>query len=338
MADNYRGAYISEIQTALAGKPSVDLYVRIEHADKYLIFLRKDQPLSSSKLENLIRLSASSLFVLESGDERNGRPMEVAAPSQELPEPIAFLDPKSSFRNEILGAEATSIILSSYKNLVATDDLARAAVPQKLINMSESMLQALAPETVDLRQSLVKHLSNLQVMNHAAGITTLALLVALANEFTSRTALRQLSQACVLMDISLAELDPSHLELYYSDRKLLPAHVQEIVKQHPVRSHQLLSKYPEVSDSVGQLILLHHELHNGKGYHRGIRTINVLPLARVLALGVDLYEQIKNSELNKGGRSIRQILVDLRESAMEPHMRRHAAGLIENVLKYLRIT
>lgn len=333
MADSYRGAFISEILDALNGHPTVDLYVRIEHAGRYLVFLRKDQELSSSKLENLKSLSAGTLFVREEISENNS-----AFPQDSQPDQIAFLDPQSSFKNEVLGVEAAIILNDSYKRLVDGDQSSKGDIAQKLIFMSESMMNALLPETDDLRKSLVKNLGNLKVMSHAAGISTIALLVALSNEFNSRTALRQLSQACVLMDISLGELEASHLELYYSDRKSLPSHVQEIIKQHPVRSHQLLSKYPEVSDSVGQLILHHHELHNGKGYHRGIRTLNVLPLGRVLALGVDIYEQIKKSEINKDGKRIKQILLDFKEPGVDPHMKRHATGLVDNVLKYLKMS
>jgi HD-GYP domain-containing protein (c-di-GMP phosphodiesterase class II) len=331
MEQMYRPAYISEIQSALAGKPQVDLYVFIPTADKYLVFVRKDQELSASKLENLRRLSSATLFVLRSESEVRG-------PESDAPASLAFLDPDSSFRNEVLGVETAQVIQDSYKELIKLDEKQGSDIPARLISMSDKILEALAPETEDLKQVLLKNLMNLNIMSHAAAISALALLTALSNDFSSRTALRQLCHACILMDAGLGDLEDGYLEQYYRDRSILPAHVVESIRLHPVRSQQLLSKFPEVSDSTGQLILLHHELHNGKGYHRGIRTGNVLPLARVLAFGVDLYERIKGDRMNNGRKNLKVCLLEFKEAGIDPHLRRHSHTLVENVYKYLKIT
>ncbi len=333
MGNSYRPAYVSEILAALNGKPNVDLYVYIQHANRYLVFLRKDQELSTSKRDNLSRLSANSLFVEE--EETSGAFVESKIPPSNT---LSFLDPNSSFRNEILGPEAGEILHEAYRELLSVEEAPVGDVAQRLIGMSEEILEALAPETEDLKKSVIKNLANLNVMNDAAAITSLALLAALANDFNSRTALRQLSQACLFMDISLGDLDEHHLNQYYQDRNSLPSHIHEIIRVHPVKSQQLIARLPEISDSVGQMVLLHHELHNGKGYHRGIRTANVLPLARILAFAVDLYERIKREKLNKGSKNLRNLLVEFREVGIDPHQRRHAIGIIDNVLKYLKIT
>jgi HD-GYP domain-containing protein (c-di-GMP phosphodiesterase class II) len=198
-------------------------------------------------------------------------------------------------------------------------------------------METLVPETRDAKSMILQQLRHIHLMNQAAAISSLAILVALSNGFESRTAFSNLSFACLLMDAGLVELSEKEIETYYRNRTELPSHVMDRIKMHPLKSTQMVAGVKEANEAVMQLIMSHHELHNGRGYHRGVRTGSLSPLARNLAFAVDLYEYIKGSELRKEKSSLAQAILILSEKGVPMHERRHSAEISAKLGEYLKL-
>jgi HD-GYP domain-containing protein (c-di-GMP phosphodiesterase class II) len=199
------------------------------------------------------------------------------------------------------------------------------------------LLDLLVPEARDAKSSILQQLRHIHLMNHAAAISSLVMLTALANGFESRTAFSNLAFACLLMDAGLVDVSEKELLTYYKNRTELPAHVMDRIRLHPMKSSQMLQGMKDVNEAVQQLVLLHQELHNGKGYHRGLRTGSVSPLARNLAFAVDLYEHIKGAELRGEKLTIAQAIVLLSERGAAVHDRRHGADISTKLQEYLNL-
>lgn len=329
--DRFRNLSPPEMELVLKGVADADLFVFLASTGKHLLFVPAREKISPVKLENLRSLGPQHVYI------RRGDKLGTAAvlPTSALSEIKLDLDPKSAFDSENLGEAAGKKLKEAYKTLLLVKPSDAPPVTALITGMAEKLLATLAPEAADLRSSVLKNIRNLRFMNHSAAITSLAVLAAVANDFRSRTVLQNICHAVLLMDASLAELEEHHMETYYRNRRELPSHVLEKILVHPVKSQQMIAYLPFANETINQLILLHHELHNGKGYHRAVRTGGTLPLARTLAFAVDLYEGIKGAELRGEASTLASEILRLQELNEEPHNRRHSVKLVQNVLEFL---
>jgi len=325
----FRHVTQSELEAALQGSSKVDLFVFLTSTGKHLLFVPAGEAISAVKVDNLRSLGPLHVYV------RRGQVSVGSEPVPGLSEIPLDMDPKTAFDGENLGEAAGVKLKEAYKTLLTAQPSDAAPVTALVTGMADKLLATLAPEIGDLRKAVLKNIKNLRFMNHSAAITSIAMLVAVSNDFRSRSALQNLCHAILLMDASLAELEDHFMDTYYRNRRELPAHVLEKIMGHPVKSQQMIAYLPFATEAMSQLILLHHELHNGKGYHRGIRTASVMPLARVLSFSVDLYEHVKGAELRGEATTLGRELLRLRELDEEPHNRRHATKVIQAVLDFL---
>jgi hypothetical protein len=303
--------------------PEYDVFVFTPASKEYLQYASKGEPLSEEKLKTLGLLSQQSMLFLRRVD------------ADELRSPKKILDSfdaSKAFKDDVLGAEASQTLRDSFRRLSNDTDFSRRA-GEIVTQMSESLVKIVAPDLDNVRLSLLKSLKNLHLMNHTAAISSIAILVSVANDLKTKATLQTLTLTCLLMDSSMSELEDFELEQYYKDRHNLPAHVWEKIKSHPVKSQQIAMKLPATNELVNQIILSHHELHNGMGYHRGIRINH--SLTEVVSLAVDWYEQVKMAELNKKPRGLGAVLVDLLEPKVEVHMRRHTTKTVKAVVEFL---
>ena len=136
----------------------------------------------------------------------------------------------------------------------------------------------------------------------------------------------------------MSEFSETEVKQYYRDPASLPPEVLANFKKHPARSHELGSeKLKSLSDVTMQLILNHHELFNGKGFPRAVRSESLFALVKVLAFAVDLFEVMKKSQLNGKVISILDAVMELREPLIEPHLKRHSKKLVDSVLQALGV-
>lgn len=340
--DDFRLAAPREIEQALQGPSPMNLYVFIKASSKHVLYVPAGEIADSEKRENLRKLSGTDLFVRTSD---RGIAVPTPAPAPVAPAPVATSAPTTNalkavagagFRGDILGEEAGTALQGAYKGLLdGTADPAK--VSAQVAKMADDILSVVAPESQNLKTSILQSLKNLHFMNDTAAISSIAVLCAIGNDFRSRTALQQITQAVLLMDAALGELEPWQLTLYYKNRRELPQHILEKIKGHPVKSQQLVASMPIANDVVEQLILMHHELNNGEGYHRGIRTVSSLALGRVLCFAVDFYEAMRSAELNGAPLSFVALFQRFEERGVEPHLRRHGIKMIKGVADFLGI-
>ena len=306
--------------------PPFSIYIYIRAEQKYLLFARRGEELDAEKKERLKNFDVSHLHVrVDSKDDA-----EVKSDDQD-----ALVNP---YEGEILGEKASIFLQKSFRALMATPQADEALLSERLSKLAEVILSIVAPEVSGAKLNVSGLIKNIKFMNHSAAMTTLSVLCAAANDFTSKTSFKNLCYSVLLMDASLGTLEDKHLEAYYRDRKLLPTHVMERILVHPVKSQQLVANFPMVNETIQSLILSHHELHNGKGYHRGVKVGEFLPLARILSLAVDVYERLRAVEVLRPDVSLEEILMSMREPGLEPHLRRHYTPVLDAVLRYLEIS
>jgi HD-GYP domain-containing protein (c-di-GMP phosphodiesterase class II) len=308
-----------------------DLYVFLHASGRHHSIVKRGEVIEETHWFNLLRLQDSNLFVKEEPvflDWRAKRKARVEEVLASIKKPV--------FHGEVLGDEAKEKLQAIYAGLLTTP-AAGKDICAALQEMSDSLLDLLVPEARDAKSSILQQLRHIHLMNHAAAISSLAMLTALANGFESRTAFSNLAFACLLMDAGLVDVSEKELLTYYKNRTELPSHVMDRIRLHPMKSAQMLQGMKDISEAVQQLVLLHQELHNGKGYHRGLRTGSVSPLARNLAFAADLYEHIKGAELRGEKLTLAQSIVLLSERGVQAHDRRHGADISTKLQEYLNL-
>jgi len=87
-----------------------------------------------------------------------------------------------------------------------------------------------------------------------------------------------------------------------------------IVKQHPERGRELLAELGGFDDSVGRLVLDHHERLDGSGYPRGLRDRELDLATRILAV-CDVYDALISTRAYRGAWSQEQALTLLRDQS-----------------------
>lgn len=327
---SYQKILMEDIGLQKDGPTPLDLYVLLHTSGRHHPIIKKGELLGEAHWNNLLRLQGSNIFVLVSEFE--------VWKSENKPSPQDLLNKFNppAFEGEVLGADAKVKLNEIYLSLV-NDKKANLSMGQTLISMSDKLIETLVPELHDARSMILKQLRHLHLMHQAAAISSLAILVALANGFESRSVFSNLSFSCMLMDAGLVELSEGELDLYYSNRNELPVHIMDRIRFHPLKATQILSNFKEANETVVQLILNHHELHNGKGYHRGVRTSSLSSLARSLSYAVDLYEHVKASELRKEKVGLGKIILALSEKNVPVHERRHSSEISSKIAEYLKL-
>lgn len=333
MSSSFRKVSIDEMGLQKGDRVPYTLFVYLHASDRYHPIIQKDVVLKGADWENLERLDKSNLFV-SSSDFQKWDTVRKRTSRQILSE---LKTPP--FEKKVLGEDAQAKLREFYLSLTfnSLTGSGKVIAVQTLEEMSESLNKVLAPETQDLKTNLLQQMRNLHVMNDMAAISSLAYLIALANGFDSQSSLSQLGKVCLLIDAGLGDMEQHHLETYYRARNDLPSHILEKFKKHPLKSAKIAEKL-QIGEGFEQMILVHHELYNGKGYYRGIRTSNVSPLARCLCLAVDLFEQMKQEELNGREVRLKQLILNLLPRSGDISDWRHGRETVVSLCRYLGIS
>lgn len=206
----------------------------------------------------------------------------------------------------------------------------------RIESITTTLLATIAPEVESLRNLLAQNAKYIYVMSDSAAIASIAILFAIAKNFSSRNVFKDLAYATILMDMALADLNESEIRQYYIDKEKLSPHAKKIAFEHPANSYKMLKgRLRTLSDICGQLIANHHELYSGRGFPRRVRSDILTPLARVLALAVDVFEAMKKSQILGAPVQLRNVVYALRDETCEAHLRRHSRGLMDDVANFL---
>jgi len=314
-----------------------DVYVHLPRAGRYLRYICKGDVWEARKEEVIQKHSDPQLYreandsppdsdSLATDPEDNIPPISEEAPKPETPPEIqVFNDTVEKELEEIFRFVSNPTDVDAPKTIKAMEEL------------SQKIIEVVAPDIEDLRSSIVNQSKYLMVMSDSAAITSVAVLIAMAHGFDSRKIFRDLSMAILLMDAPLADLPEEVVRKYYTDRSTLAPQEWEEMRRHPARAHEVIStRLKAIPDAVLQLVLNHHELYNSKGYPRQIRNETLPPITRSLSLAVDIFEIMKREHFRGKEIDILQALEELKESSTEAHLRRHNQKLIQSALKYLQ--
>jgi hypothetical protein len=206
-----------------------------------------------------------------------------------------------------------------------------------IAEISSRLLEIIAPDVDNFRTHFRRIPQYLSVMDDSAAVTAIAVLYAVALGQSSRSVFRDLSYACLLMDFSLLDMSPENWKLYYKDQSKLPPDILTKVQNHPRRSYEIVQKkFTKLPEIVGQLIIGHHELFNGRGYPRHIRSELLAPLVRMFACAIDTFEVMKRESLDLSNPSLIQVLEKfMAADGIQPHERRHSLTLIRQIHDFL---
>jgi HD-GYP domain-containing protein (c-di-GMP phosphodiesterase class II) len=206
----------------------------------------------------------------------------------------------------------------------------------KLEELSEKICSVVSPEVGDVRAHLKNVPAFVSIMDESSAISTLAILFAVAQGQKTRGVFKDLSYACLLMDISLLGVSEEAKKSWLMQPETLTDAERIIIETHPRKSHAVvMEKFKNLPEIVGQMILGHHELFSGRGFPRKVRSDLLPPVVRILAFAVDVHYHMKRAEMKGESLDIETVVESFTDSSIEPHLRRHNIELCRKILKYM---
>lgn len=254
-------------------------------------------------------------------------------PSEDTAALVQFGKESAEFYKKPIAQELSKI----YQDLI-TPSPAKLNLEDSPINdLADRLVDTIAPEVANLRAYLKSIPQYVGMVNDSAAITAIATLFAIARGQSSRSVFKDLSYACLFMDISMAEFPEESWRIYHLTPEKLREEDKKRIQQHPRRSAELVQKrFRNLPDIVSQLIVGHHELYNGKGFPRQLRSELLAPLVRILALAVDVFEYMKREHLRGEVCSLEEALEYFLFESVEAHLRRHSTVLCREVADYFK--
>lgn len=327
----YTAIAVDQIPVDTKGCCTVDLYIHLPTAKKYLRFLVKGESLSSKKIEALKKQKHEHVYTTE-GEAVNAVPSEENASAQPH-EHAEFLG-----KMEVLGNETEQRLRDVYREIFDAETKDPKAILTKVEALSDEIVLAVAPEVRGLRDVLLKSTHHIDLLNDVAAISSFAILFAFANGFTSQRCYRDLCTACVIMDLALMEFSEEDRKTFLLLPEKLDLKKLVQMRNHPARSYEIAQqKLKNISEDTMELIQNHHELHNGKGYPRGIRTDTLLPLVRTLSLAVEVFDRLKAASLRGESLSMPQLFAVLIADTGTASDRDHSPDLLQTIMGFMDI-
>jgi len=106
----------------------------------------------------------------------------------------------------------------------------------------------------------------------------------------------------------------------------------KLIKEHVEVSYRLLVNIPMFKD-LADIVHSHHERYDGKGYPRGLKGDEVIPLARVMIVA-DAFDAMTTSRIYRGRKNLTEALdelVKLKSIQFHPEVVDSAVKVLKNV-------
>lgn len=132
---------------------------------------------------------------------------------------------------------------------------------------------------VDVLETLNKHGDFLYA--HSLGVCIYSAMIAEVLGWNSIPTMTKITTAGLFHDIGLKELPR---EIINKPRARLTNEELALLTTHPKRSKDIMESLQIMTSDIAQIVYEHHEDCIGTGYPRGIRRINIHPLARLLSV------------------------------------------------------
>ena len=97
----------------------------------------------------------------------------------------------------------------------------------------------------------------------------------------------------MLHDIGKVKLPPEILEMRPSE--MSEAQLEEY-KKHPEIGAELLLQYPFITPLVCQMVAQHHEVQDGSGFPKGLKTIKITTMAKIISVADEFVHHIMETK------------------------------------------
>jgi len=303
----------------------LDLYILMPASKRYIKFVPKGEIYSDEKKDKLKKHILPNIFIL---------PSEFSQAQNEKNN-INKIEVPEGFAVEVLGKRATKNLRVIYTDLLDEGEKDPEAILSNLQHSADQILSLVAPESKEITSIFMNNAKYINLMNDACAITSLAVMFAFANGFDSKKSYLELTQAALVMDVALSNLSEEDKEKMYCDFDALSIEIKDLILNHPKSSYDLVTKKLKgLSEITMQLVLNHHELFNGKGFPRGVRTESLFPLVKVLALAVDVHHKLKTAGYKGEEADLVGTILEIHNDKAEAHLRRHNRALTQKILNF----
>ncbi len=308
-----------------------DIYAYAPRLKLYAVLVPKGEVWSAEKEQVLLRNADSSPYI----------GLQEAPKSSSVADSVLSNDPgllqlKPIDPSERLGFKETQELHDLFK-LIKGDGISGSQATEQILKISDGVLGIVAPDVGDLKRKLLNNIQNLAMLDDSSALLSLAILFATCNGFSSKSTLRDLSLAIMLMDLPMMDLSNEERQQYFLERPNWSEPLKAKVYKHPLDAYDMVfAKAMSVPDLVLTLVRNHHELFNGKGFPKGVRSETLPNLVKILSLAVETFEMLRCFEIQGESRTLMEVLMMIRDEKVEPHLRRHSRKVCDDVIKGIR--
>lgn len=189
---------------------------------------------------------------------------------------IPNLDQALSMEN-MLNSE--SIYLDAIDLLNGSDKLIKAIQSVDKTNSFRSVIAAISLPTPLLFKLTVAKEKYSHIYQHSLLLMIISVYLAHRDGMKTKE-LEEVATASLFQDIGMMHIDPDLLKPSYVMSPLERRHLYA----HPLTGFLLISEFPEISKSVANAILEHHERMDGSGYPRGINGESISRYGQILSI------------------------------------------------------
>ena len=125
---------------------------------------------------------------------------------------------------------------------------------------------------------------------HSANVAVISVLIAKWLNLSDEE-IKRIAYGALFHDIGMTKVGDYLVEKAYHSNYRLDSDEEGQIKKHCVYGYQLLSEVYGLSKDVAIIALQHHEAIDGSGYPMKIKSSNIHPFARIVAIA-DLYDNL----------------------------------------------
>jgi HD-GYP domain-containing protein (c-di-GMP phosphodiesterase class II) len=151
-----------------------------------------------------------------------------------------------------------------FKNIIAVEEIKKV-----IKNILEELLDK---EPVAVNLSSIRTKNGYQYQ-HALDVAVTAILLASKLKYTHRE-IEELALGCLLMDLGMVVFPDSLL----TRQGEMSEQEQNLYREHPTIGYAILRQNDRIGITTAHVAYQHHERQDGKGYPRGLRGDNQIPL------------------------------------------------------------
>jgi HD-GYP domain-containing protein (c-di-GMP phosphodiesterase class II) len=151
-----------------------------------------------------------------------------------------------------------------FKNIIAVDEI------KKVIKQVMEGLLDKEPVAVNLSSIRTKNGYQYQ---HALDVAVTAIILATKLKYTNRE-IEELALGCLLMDLGMVVFPDSFL----NRQGTMTEQEQALYREHPTLGYAILRQNDRIGITTAHVAYQHHERQDGKGYPRGLKGDNQIPL------------------------------------------------------------